>query len=154
MESRGEDVGLLPEVVSGLIRHLLQGVPDLSAEEMCPDWLGRLVEDMRNPDLISLPLSAWQKKSGRSPEHLSRSCRKFFGKSLTEMLNRARIEFVKAGLLRAEEKVITLAYEAGYQNVGYFYRTFRQLEGCTPKEWLATRMDREAVPRGNRRRRT
>lgn len=34
------------------------------------------------------------------------------------LLNRSRIEFVRAGLLRENDKVITLGYEAGYQNVG------------------------------------
>lgn len=147
IESRGEDLGLLPEVVSGLVRYLLRGTVESASEEACPDWLARLVDDMRDPAMVAEPLHVWQKKSGRSPEHLTRSCRKYLGSPLTGLLNRARIEFVKAGLLREEDKVISLAYEAGYQNVGYFYRTFRKLEGCTPSEWLAARTDREVVPR-------
>lgn len=143
----GGDEALLAETVSGLVRVLRQPTADTVKESGCPEWLSRWVEDMRDPQRISDPLDVWQKRSGRSPEHLSRSCRRFFGLSPTDLLNHSRIEYVKAALLRGDDKVINLAFDAGYQNVGYFYRTFRRLENCTPKEWLAARSDREVVPR-------
>jgi YesN/AraC family two-component response regulator len=54
---------------------------------------------------------------------------------------------VKAQLRRGEDKIAGLAIDAGYQNLGYFYRVFRRLEGCAPREWLKRYGGAATVPR-------
>lgn len=112
-----------------------------------PDWLAKWQADLAEPRLVSEPLKFWQKRSGRSPEHLARSCRRFYGAAPTELISRARIAHVQARLRRGESKVAMLAIEAGFQNLGYFYRTFRRIAGSTPRAWLAAQAADAVVPR-------
>ncbi len=111
------------------------------------EWLRRLATEIADSRYINLPLSHWQKRSGRSPEHLARSCRRFFGTTLSELRLRARMEYAKDRLLRTEDKLVIIALEAGFQNLSYFYRVFRRREGCTPQVWRRSHAANVVVPR-------
>lgn len=112
-----------------------------------PEWLAQLAGEWRRPELLREPIGFWQKRSGRSPEHFARSCRKYFGAPPTELLNRERIAQIKARLISGTDaKIVELALDAGFQNLGFFYRTFRRLEGCAPRVWLERRADFATVP--------
>lgn len=147
-------VAHLLATAAGLWRLLAEGalpagvLPDHRALVVPPEWLARLVADWRDPELLREPIAFWQKRSGRSPEHFARTCRRYFGAPPTELLNRARIERVKALLRAGESKVLHATLEAGFQNLGFFYRVFRRLEKCSPREWLARQNTVSAVPRG------
>jgi AraC family cel operon transcriptional repressor len=151
VERGGHDQALLVETMVVLAREWLAPTMPVAltsgAQKSPPEWLARVVRDMQNPSLLTNPLVYWQKLSGRSAEHLARSCRRYFDLPLTELLNRVRIEWVKAQLRRGEDKIAGLAIDAGYQNLGYFYRVFRRLEGCAPRQWLKRRGGAATVPR-------
>jgi AraC family transcriptional regulator, dual regulator of chb operon len=112
-----------------------------------PAWLARICADLHDPELAAQPLSFWQKRSGCTPEHVARACRRHLGMVPTELLNRARVEHVKARLLRGDDKIAFLAGEAGFENLGYFYRVFRRYTGTTPGAWLAAHQATAVVPR-------
>jgi AraC family transcriptional regulator, dual regulator of chb operon len=136
----------LMAAVAVLWRALL--VPSLSTSEVSsPAWLAAWVAGLQEPGGAVEPLAALQRRSGRSAEHLARSCRRYYGVVPTELINRARVEQVQAALRRAEGKIATLALEAGFQNLGYFYRVFRRLTGKTPRAWMAGQNRDAAVPR-------
>ncbi|MEY8265990.1 AraC family transcriptional regulator [Lachnospiraceae bacterium 64-25] len=62
-------------------------------------------------------------------------CRYFkenIGKTTTEYINEVRIEKAAAALLETNDKIITIAQDAGFDNIGYFIRRFRQIKGITP----------------------
>jgi AraC-like DNA-binding protein len=111
-----------------------------------PPWFARFVRDLEDPGLLTRPIAFWHKRSGRSPAHLARTCRECFGCSPTELLNRARIRHVKARLRTREEKIASVALEAGFENLSYFYRVFGRLEGCAPGVWLKREIRSGAVP--------
>jgi AraC family cel operon transcriptional repressor len=139
---------LLPEVVAGLLRHLMRPAAAVhSGAADHPDWLRQIVRDFSDPDLLAQPISSWQKRAGVSPEHLARTCRRFLGEPPTVLLNRARIEWVKLRLRQGEDKITALALDAGFQNVGFFYRCFRRFADCAPREWLAKHAANVTVPR-------
>lgn len=111
-----------------------------------PDWLADLRRQMENPALVARDIHYWQQASGRSKEHLARACRRFYGVPPTDLLNRLRIEHVKLRLRTSSEKLAALALEAGFGNLGYFYRVFRQQVGCSPRRWRRSQ-DGATVPR-------
>ena len=114
---------------------------------MAPDWLAKWRAELATGANIGAPLSYWQKRSGRSPEHLARTCRRVYGLVPTELISRARVAWVQDCLRHGEEKVAALALEAGFQNLGYFYRTFRRIAGATPRAWRRDQARDAAVPR-------
>lgn len=65
-------------------------------------------------------------------------CRYFkenIGKTTTEYINEVRIEKAAAALLETNSKIITIAQDAGFDNIGYFIRRFKQIKGVTPSEY-------------------
>lgn len=100
-----------------------------------PDWLARCVDAMAQPENIREDLAYFQRRAGRSPEHFARASRRCFGVPPTELLNRARIRQAKQRLLESDAKVIDVGYDCGFNNLGYFHRTFLRLAGCTPRRW-------------------
>lgn len=65
-------------------------------------------------------------------------CRYFkenIGKTVTEYINEIRIEKAAEALAETNEKIITIAQDAGFDNVGYFIRRFRREKGVTPSEY-------------------
>jgi AraC family cel operon transcriptional repressor len=84
---------------------------------------------------IAEPIRYWQKRSGRSPEHLARSCRTFFFCTPTDILNHRRIERAKMLLGSTDEKVIFIGYDCGFRNLANFYRNFSARTGMSPRTW-------------------
>jgi AraC family cel operon transcriptional repressor len=112
------------------------GASDERSPVSPPAWLQRWkTEVMEAGDELAEPIQYWQKKSGRSPEHLARTCREFFLCTPTDILNQRRIERARMLLRSTDEKVISIGYACGFKNLSNFYRNFSARVGITPAEW-------------------
>lgn len=68
----------------------------------------------------------------RNEQYLCRYFRETMGMTVTEYLNRYRVEQA-AGLLEMTDKaVLDISLECGYDNFSYFIRRFRKYKGMTP----------------------
>ncbi|HSC29896.1 MAG TPA: helix-turn-helix domain-containing protein [Vicinamibacterales bacterium] len=89
----------------------------------------------RDPRLTLASLAA---TLGLPRHQLSQILNQHLGESLTDYLNRLRIEDVKASLLAAENDVYTVeavARTAGFASRSVFYRAFVRATGQTPTAW-------------------
>ncbi|OXM13609.1 AraC family transcriptional regulator [Paenibacillus herberti] len=76
--------------------------------------------------------------------HFSRLFRQLTGRTVTDYVNRIRINKSEY-LLRSSEKTIAeIAMAAGYNDLSYFSRTFRKYRGYAPSE-VRSRRDTETV---------
>lgn len=125
------------DVVETLLRVIARfEAPDSIAPPAPPGWLEQWREEMAGAgEEIAEPIGFWQKRSGRSPEHLARSCRTFYGSTPTDILNHHRIERAKMLLGSTDEKVISVGFACGFGNLANFYRNFTSRTGMTPKAW-------------------
>lgn len=73
--------------------------------------------------------------AGLSDSHFCRLFREITSITLTEYVNRSRIEWAKRELLRQERRVSEIAYEVGYQSLSQFNRTFLRIAGMPPSAW-------------------
>lgn len=65
-------------------------------------------------------------------------CRYFkenIGKTATEYINEIRIEKAAEALIETNKKIITIAQDTGFDNIGYFIRRFKKEKGVTPSEY-------------------
>ncbi len=107
-----------------------------TARPVPPGWLENWRNEMSDAgEEIAEPIGFWQKRSGRSPEHLARSCRTFYDSTPTDILNHHRIERAKMLLGSTDEKVISIGFDCGFGNLANFYRNFSARTGMTPKAW-------------------
>jgi AraC-like DNA-binding protein/ligand-binding sensor protein len=75
------------------------------------------------------------KLAGLSDSHFCRLFREVTGLTLTDYVNRCRIEWAKEELLKKERRVSEIAFEVGYQSLSQFNRNFLRLTGSAPSSW-------------------
>ncbi|MDX2111339.1 MAG: helix-turn-helix transcriptional regulator [Verrucomicrobiota bacterium] len=112
-----------------------------------PDWLRDLLDQMLCPEGLVNPLQYWQQRSGCSPAHLSRTVRKHYGTTLTDLLNRARVEYFCVLVHSHNMKILDAAEAAGFEHQANFYKVFQRIHACSPREWLSRQHSSPTVPR-------
>jgi AraC-like DNA-binding protein/ligand-binding sensor protein len=89
-----------------------------------------------------LPLSLVARHAGLSESHFCRVFKESTGLTLTDYVNRRRIEWAKKELLKPEVRVSEIAFQIGYQSLSQFNRSFARFTGNSPtnfrREQLAT----------------
>ncbi|NLA74602.1 MAG: AraC family transcriptional regulator [Deltaproteobacteria bacterium] len=70
-----------------------------------------------------------------SKDYFSRLFREITGKPVSELLQQIRIEEACKLLISTDETILEVANECGYQDIKFFYATFRKLMGMTPGEY-------------------
>lgn len=69
-----------------------------------------------------------------SVRNFSQAFRELYGRSFVQYLNRVRIEEARRMLRDGREKVSTICFRAGFEDLSHFYRVFRQITGHPPGE--------------------
>lgn len=93
-----------------------------------------------------LPLSLVARQAGLSESHFCRVFKEATGLTLTDYVNRRRIEWAKRELLKPEARVSEIAFHIGYQSLSQFNRSFARFTGNSPtnfrREQLASESSR------------
>jgi AraC-like DNA-binding protein/ligand-binding sensor protein len=79
-----------------------------------------------------LPLSLVARQAGLSESHFCRVFKESTGLTLTDYVNRRRIEWAKKELLKPEVRVSEIAFQIGYQSLSQFNRSFARFTGSSP----------------------
>ena len=80
-------------------------------------------------------LPAMQRLSGKSGEHLSRSCRRFLRKSPTEFINEFRVEYSARAIMFSSEKIIDICADVGFESLSHYYHIFKKTYGVAPSKF-------------------
>ena len=75
---------------------------------------------------------------GMNPQYFCRFFKRLTGKTFTIYLNEIRIDRAAELLVNTEDKIIQVAGECGFENVGYFIRRFKEMKGSTPSKYRET----------------
>ena len=70
-----------------------------------------------------------------SPSHLSRTFKKIYKESLTEYINKARVERAKEYLEYTDQMTYEVAEMTGYKDATYFSSIFKKYTGFSPTEY-------------------
>jgi len=101
-----------------------------------PDWLRQALTTLGSDrQRLLVGGAALVGMSGRSREHVARTVRKTLGTTPSALVNRLRLERAAEDLRMTDRPITTIALDAGFQNLSYFYRRFRQQYGGTPKAY-------------------
>jgi AraC-like DNA-binding protein len=82
-----------------------------------------------------LPLGAVARVAGLSESHFCRLFKEATGLTLTDYVNRCRVEWAKKELLKPDQRVSEIAFHVGYQSLSQFNRCFARIVGCSPTRW-------------------
>lgn len=75
--------------------------------------------------------------AGSSPAHFIRAFKSAFGETPHRYLQRRRIERAMFLLRQSEFSVTTICFDVGFNSLGTFSRTFREIVGCSPNDYRA-----------------
>lgn len=92
----------------------------------------------------ALPLGEVARIAGLSESHFCRLFKETTDLTLTDYINRCRIEWAKRELLRPEVRVSEIAYQIGYQSLSQFNRSFARITGTSPTAFRREQLDRAA----------
>ena len=109
--------------------------PIVDEPHQMPNWLAEACQALRNPSIFSRGTPGFVAVAGRSHEHLCRSCRAFLGTTPTAYVNRIRSTYAAERLVRTQLPIAEISAEVGIENIGHFYRLFRQHFGTTPRAY-------------------
>jgi len=105
-----------------------------------PELLRRLLRAKDRMDAASheaWPIRRLARVSGASEAHFARSFREAFGIPPHRYLLTRRLERAKALLRDTDLSITEIAFETGWQSLGTFGRTFRDVTGESPGELRA-----------------
>lgn len=93
----------------------------------------------------TVTLSDVARVAGLSESHFCRLFRRITGLTLTDYVNRCRVEWAKDELLKKGKRISEIAFEVGYQSLSQFNRNFLRLTGAAPTAWRQARFEGREV---------
>ncbi len=122
-------------------RFLLDLLDDLSSHGIphtagpLPEWLEKALQQIRRPEHFTVGPRELARLAGRCPEHVTRALKAHLGVTATETLNAVRLDYAALQLTMTSSKIVDIALECGFQNLGHFYRLFRERFGFSPRHY-------------------
>lgn len=105
-------------------------------------WLASALEGLDDPVNLSQGLGYLAQQSGRSPEHICRCFRRYFGCTPSAYLNRRRLYCAVNLLTHTDLEIVDVVYESGFQSTNYFYHLFKRAFGMSPLQYKKLHLPR------------
>lgn len=122
-------------------RFLLDLLDDLSSHKIShtagplPEWLEKALEQIRRPEHFVAGTRELARLAGRCPEHVTRALKAHLGITATDALNAARLDYAALQLTMTSSKIVDIALDCGFQNLGHFYQLFRERFSFSPRHY-------------------
>ena len=123
-------------ILAEIFAHHFYRVPSHSTPD-APRWFRQLLQDMEHAENFTAGTQRMVELSHKSYEHLSRLMKKHLNLSLTAYVNNLRINYAANLLLNSNHAIADICYLCGFQNLGYFYRLFKQEYGMAPAQFAS-----------------
>lgn len=101
-------------------------------------WLDRALREIQEPDNFRKGTRGFVDLCNRSAEHVEREVRKRTGRTVTDVVNQARMAWASYMLIFSDSDVMDIAYGCGIESTGYFYKLFRDHYGVAPAKYRKT----------------
>ncbi|EAR52381.1 transcriptional regulator [Oceanicola granulosus HTCC2516] len=112
---------------------LLDGVSALPPE--APSWLARACAAAEDPKTFREGAAGFARAAGRAHPHVSRTTRRFLGKSPSEIINAQRMAYAARRLTSTSDSLAEIAADCGIPNLSHFHKLFRSHHGVTPQRY-------------------
>jgi AraC family transcriptional regulator, dual regulator of chb operon len=129
-----------PRTLFALERFLLNLFHELALVQdqpfaACPEWLTKAIAGFKDPEQFRDGTAAFARLCGHSPEHVSRVVKKCLTLTPTDLVNRARLDWAAGRLCLSSQKISSIAFDCGIENLGHFYRIFQKAYNTTPRTY-------------------
>lgn len=88
-----------------------------------------------NQHFLTCTLESLSEHFHMNPNYLSGYIRKHTGSTYKELVQTARLRYAASLIKNTSLSTSTIANQAGYENITFFYRLFKKAYGCTPAQY-------------------
>ncbi|BDD04023.1 AraC family transcriptional regulator [Aureibacter tunicatorum] len=118
------------------VLHLFERLQlNMQGSHKWPAWLENALKEFRLPNQLQKGQKGFIELCERSSDHVNRVVKEHLGKTLTEMVNNERLNYVSSQLIMTNAPLKAIHNEAGFHNHSYFFRLFKKHYGMTPLEY-------------------
>jgi AraC family cel operon transcriptional repressor len=107
----------------------------ITKQKHLPPWLATVLEEIKIEDGTFIDFERMIARTGYSREHVNRVVQTHFGMTTTALLRHVRLEHAARQLRLTNNDIFAVAQSAGFDNLSYFYRCFRQQYGVAPRQF-------------------
>ena len=100
-----------------------------------PFWLENAYEKMKSPKNFIIGKQRLFELAGMSRAHTTRLLKQYYDITPSEYINELRLSYAANLFLTSNLNATEICYECGFQNVSWFYDTFREKYGVTPAQY-------------------
>ncbi|QLE01962.1 helix-turn-helix domain-containing protein [Galbibacter sp. BG1] len=119
-----------------LLIGLLQSLePRYDTNNFGPAWLNLATERFLNSNLEHASVHTFVEYCNRTQSYINIIIKQLHNKTLTQYVNGLKIDWAVSQLLSTNDEIKEVAAKSGFNNLNYFYRTFKELKGMTPREF-------------------
>lgn len=97
-----------------------------------PYWLKILMHKLQQKENFTAGLPRLYELAGKTPEHISRSFRKYLNSTPTEFINHLKLNYAANLLVNTDESVLWICLESGFDNLSHFYHLFNERYSISP----------------------
>lgn len=98
----------------------------------------KMLDYIKSNACESLSMNFVAGKCGYNPQYFSRAFKKLFGYTFTEYVTKCRINKACDLIVKTSFSIERIMCECGFSDRTGFFRSFRELTGCTPSEYKNT----------------
>jgi AraC family cel operon transcriptional repressor len=114
---------------------ILESVRPSIAAQALPAWLAEACRAIQERKNFERGTPAFAELAGKTPEHVAREVRRYLGKTPTDIVNEARLGYAAARLSTTSERIIDIALDCGFENLGHFYKVFGKKFSASPRQY-------------------
>jgi AraC family cel operon transcriptional repressor len=100
-----------------------------------PSWLTELMKQMEKPQNFVVGCKRLYEIAGRTPEHVSRQIKIHLNLTPTAYINGLRMNYAMNQLILTSNSIMDICFNAGFDNLAYFYRLFKHETGISPLKY-------------------
>lgn len=115
-------------------RYFIHATDSLKGDDI-PSWLLQLDDKMHQLENFRAGTKRMIELSGKTQEHLGRIVKKYYGITVSEYVNRLRLNYFANTLLTSDIPILDLCFECGFQNISYAYSRFKKKYGMSPLQY-------------------
>ena len=117
---------------------MVQALRPVNAElaaNAVPDWLTKACREIGEGRNFEQGTPAFARLAGKTPEHVAREVRRHLKTTPTDIVNEARLAYAASRLATTSERILDIALDCGFENLGHFYKLVRKKFNVSPREY-------------------
>lgn len=129
--------GLIWFFIGTVVREKLYSVPDDKPNHTAQqaDLIKKSLSKIRHDYRLPLTLEDLSAEAAMAPNYFCRIFRNVTGRPPIDYLNYYRIERAAELIYATNESLTTIAMQCGFNDLGYFSRSFKKYKGMSPREY-------------------